>query len=1746
MSCDLKINPLFMTIEKVSRIFTHIYIFVGNISNTSIKSILNKIEKKENIHMNEQKILQEYFGSVYKNWLNYYKKDKVDIHFINEMIEMNDTLHLIRKKIFYFLSNPSKNKYILPENQELWIKNENEEDEIIGVCYLQSKDEKINIKPSVKIKPSENKNFNKNNYKLNNSENNILIYDLIEYLGIKNNTIYVADAWEEYEYLKNKIKINENIKNNFFKKHFPYFKFEMNLNNTKKMYSLLKFKFEKNDIIQSYESKYQNNKSLLGDCNILYISLKSNQELTSLKKPTFIDLYQVFDYVREKKLGVELPFIKYGDESFQIPISLASVDALLQNKITKSTLDDWIGVQKITHKINGIIMKQYLKDYNNEQKYISMILRKNSELSFNVKFDLNDKATFYDLVGSIKNIKKLVDDINKNLISKKIELTQKIDPPDIEMKNNEIVLKKNTQLRFCNVFIPFKQNLSINFKSLYDFSQKFPDYLYDENKNLNSKNKQRFQTFIKLIYKKVSGFIPMSKIIYEIDKLKMSNTSDHHIIQIISKEYEKSSEEVEKYINEWKKKYASYSSSKIEPEFKLGVEIEITNTGIKLNNITRLYQVSIIYNFIKVFLLTFLKEKNIKSLKLQDNKLFNQNNFIEANNNSYYDYNQNNNSSNLDLLNINMLKNINSDLNNNNNDKSIISTNHLNNNNNSKMPGISNNSEIAPEIKLKCDDAIPEEDRCEDACNDTSYYLRRLQRYDKILFKYKKSNTTEQYSRICGTAQQRQPIILTSDPAENPKINRDAYTYSLKYSSKPEEYQRWYVCPEAWCPNCEIPLALKEIDVKSIQIRLKMEPNKRKKQGSGHCITAKCPYGDHQIMIRDMDGDYPTNMVYPGFIKQKRTPQGLCLPCCFAKPKNKDTEYKKCLGEEIENNDVKSSQLYILGKYSPIEKNRFGLLPIEVAKILNTQLETGYLDYKSGYLKKGIKHKNNQSFLSCLIDIISCENENKNIDENKFKKLLVEKINIDLFRTLHNGNLEIIFDDSEHNINALTNYKNYILNDKIHINHEFLWDYVQQDGILLKNGINIIIFEKNRLLCPIEINHFYDASKKTILLLKSNQGLKDYYEPIYYLEGSGKTFSKKCIYESSKIEIKNCLELSEKACESTFDINWLEVLKKNVKTQNLKIDNYSYQYEYELIYSVNELIKAVQNKKLDKSYLPELQYLDSMNKVFALKLRNGLYLPVKHSKLIKDVKYSIVNNLNQIELLDYKKCIIYTQQINKNTNIKFDIQHKILDNKESKYITALLNNNNRIIPVKKEKNKKDNLKISITKYFSDINEYLHNQILMNDDRIDKMNKKKFEDETFSRMRYELSIYLQQNKNIKDKILQIIHSDNQYNNNSLKISRKNMYIILNKIFKKLSSQNEKKINFFDYKTPNKRIPCYLRSLKKNKNDEASFSCDDDPHCIVHKNTCKLYIHKKNLVEIHKNIKNYDYYLSRLLDELLRYKIKREELLNNEIENIIHKNYVPENDKKYIIFQTYNVKSIEEKLKELFFDNQGIHMNLKKLYDQTSTKEYAFKKNLFLKEEYKNNNNNTDDLSQYWSIILGKDFKIKKNLSNVFQIFKIALKSHNNLYKNKNINVSNVKIHLIKYWSDKVKDSTNSNKTKIDIYEKYKEICGRIIKNIENYDQLMEFILSNEYKGCVIDFYILSQIYNINVVFLDKRIKNKNKGYQIIKALNNKYYILIYRALVEKEESYQIISNNKKYVFNLEDFSPKFIQNTLQIS
>ena len=1671
MSCDYQLDKIYITVVKVSRTNKTAFIFIGD-SDKSNKKLMEK--KKEVINK---------FG-------------EINVHFINDLIEINDSVSNIRKKIFYYLSDPSKKQYILPENQELWVKNRENKDEIIGFYYQDLNQEKIDLKPSVNENPKKDERFkSKLNFKINNSENNILIYDLIKFIGIKEDIIYVTDAVEEYNYLKNKIKINKNIENTYFKKHFPYY--TLNLDKAKNQYILLEKKYKEDKQFQKLEKKY-NKGQLLGDCFVTYVSFRVNHDMNN----NSIDLYQVFDYIREKKISTDIPFIKYGDESFTIPVSLVSIDALSKNIFKRSTLNEWIGIQHITDKINGIIIQKYIMDYQKEAKFMSIILRNNAELSFRIRFQEQDKATFHDVVHGVKDVKKLIEDVNKNIMSKKVNINYRIDPPDIHIDKNKknMRLSENTEIRFCSIFIPIQKKINIDYKKLYDFSSKFKEYLHYEIKNDKDKSRS-----LRLIYKKVSGFIPMSDILLRIDRLKSEGIGNHNIIQILSHEFDQTQDEIQRYLIEWEKKYASYMSKRIDSEMKVGVEIEITSNYIKLKNISKLYQVPLIYNFLNTFLSMFLYEKNNNlEIKPINN---NEDSYIEV----YPNHNNNDNNFNFDYDALDLDSE-------NKYERELINERENDNQDPNNEKGIASIQDISPEIRLKCNDAIENEGRCGDACNDSSYALRRLQKYDNFLFNFKGNP----YSRMCGTSQQ--PIIVPYNPLEKSNIQRNSFTYTFQYSSKPEEFKRWYICPWAWCPTCEIPIANDQIDEQTI--------NKRQKRNEGAaCITAKCPNGNHQVIIRD------NQYLYPGFISGKH-PNGLCLPCCFKIPQNlerykkKYVMFKKCLGEEAENENEKKGMLYILRKESPIEKNRFGKLPEEVSRVLDTQLESGYLGENSGYLKKGIEHKKNQSFLSALIDIMNCNI--KNMDEKKLKKTLVEKLTMDLFLSLFNGNLDLRFHDEKKNISSMDNYKNYIQNDNIIINHENLWDYIQRPGILFEEGINLIIFYKNTVLCPFgdDINDYYDKDKKTIIMLKTRNLSKDYYEPIYYLEGDGKKPKETCIFISNKIEIMKIFEILNKGCQNSYNIDWEDVLKKNIKQRDLKIDTMTYRFEYGLRFTMKELIESKKIHK--KKFFPKMQLIDSHNKVFGVLLDNDYYIPTKPSKLIDGFPFKQIINKNDLPLMDYKKYIELTKYLSDNTDIKFSIEHKILDNKNKKYIIALLNNNQRIIPVKKSSNNDKLLKIANTKYFSDINEYLHNQIIMNDNRIDKIHKKNFEDETFQRMRFELSLYLQRNKKDKQKILDIIHGDNQYNNKSLEKSRKEMYLVLNKIFSELCSQKEKKIDFFTYKTPNKRIPCGNYSVK-NKNN---FYCESDPHCVIDKNACKLYIHKINLIELHKNIKNYPYYLARLLDELLRFKIKREELLNNEIENILHKNYVPENEKKYLILQTYNIKEIDNKLEKLFFNNQGINMDLNRLYDESTTKKFAFNKNLFLKEKY-NNNENVNNLSTHWERIMGSSFKVKKQPLHVFEIFKKVL----NKSDHKNNNIYSIKEKLIRYWIDQVKDNRNKNKKQNTIFTSYKDSCGRLLKNIENYDDLIDHIKKSEFKGCMIDLITLSKIYDMNIIIIDKRIKN-NKGINFIrsKSIN---YIILYRTFIEKQPIYQIVRKEKKIVFTLNDFSPKFIQDTLQI-
>ena len=1831
MSCDIKINSIVFEIEKVSTIYQsskketlhkELYIFVGNNLSSSLKNTFDALNKKEKVKESSLKELKKEYPLYYEQWISSFKKKEyATIQFIFHSIYLDDTINDVRKKIFVYISNVKNNKFIVPFDQELWIKNNKKENEIIGVYFQNAQDEKINNSPCVYYQvPTVNKNFRIGpNYRINTSENNMLIQDLLDSINVKTNKIYFTDYHDELSYLKSYYRNNipESIYQTFLLKHFPFHKKDKKQENNTKIKSIYK---EVSDFFQKEENFHQEerklqiknytnkknknnskNSSVLGSCNIINVQIKVNSHFSQKNKKNSLDLYQIFDYLRDKKLDMKTPFIKYGEDLTGIPVSLTSREALQKNRIKKQTLKDWI-LKDLTKKMNGISLKRHLIDYENEPRYLSLSIKKNNELLILMAFENKNNASLKELSMGILNVREIIKEINKHIIPKKVNEVQYIEPPNVSLTNvitnknvnpnKELQFSENTEVKFLNIIIPFQKEQSFNFKDLYEFSKKFPSYFFDDSQN--RKQSQNFINNLELRYKKISGFTPMSDIIHQIDIFKQDKVPESEIIHFLQEKYEKSKEEANKYIQEWIRKYSTSSSSKIDSHFKLGNKIEINNQNIKVSGVTKIYLIPIIYQFLQTFMyLYFQKNKNKiinSSFVIQPNlnqEVVNFNNFSSFNllnipftmsSNVYEDLDDHNNENN-ETVNVNM-----EELREENNQDENVEKN---NENNLQKRGILSASNVVSEILLKCNDPILDKGTCKDACADPRYFIRRLQMYDHILFKPQKDKNKklkgenkqkkEDKDRYSVKCQRKfQPVVMDKDPEKTKNVNQNSYEYAISYTSR-EQFPRWYICPKIWCPICEIPIAVSDVNSATLQKKGYTIGSEKDK---AICATLKCPFGDHRAIVREAH-EYS----YPGFVSNYTTPEGFCLPCCYKSEQRQKPQYKKCM--KINNNinvNKKDDSVYILGKKSPIDNHRYGILPIYLSKLLNTKLTTGYLGYNKGFLKKGIKHEKNRSFLSCMLDIISCYTKSNQLSLDDLVETFIEKLENDnpLFLSLHYGNLEVLFHNKKSKATSMENYISYLRNKEVYMGHQYLWDFLQRENILFPEGANIFIFENDNLICPFgeDLTQFYNLNRKNIIILKSGH----YYEPIHYLEGDGKLVSKSCIFDSSMIYVKKIYDISQKGCQNKYEIDWLQVLKKNIEKDKLPFstqkNEMNYKFSFDIEFILLQLLQAIKDKKLNNDYKPKYQCVDSYNKVFGIVLHNHFYVPIQPSPLFPKFSYEIIADHKKIPRLSFKDNLKIVSQISKHTQLHYFYESKILDFSSKKYIVALVTNTGRIVPILNTSNNDKKLPISSLNYYSDVDESLSQQIKMYDDRVEKINKKNFEDETYNRMRFELSIFIHKNKTYLKKILAIIYDENNsnsnsnsnssnnnkninnsnyiINNNRLNENRKKMYKILNEIFKNITSQKKHTIDYDDYHTPNKRVPCFSRNIKKSKvskvnnssnsnNEQSILTCEDDPHCVIDKNSCKLYINKYNLLDIYKGVENYNFYISKIMDELLRFKIKREEILNNDINNIINKNYIPENNNKYLLVKTLDAEDIEYRINQIYYDNKGVFIDNRPLIEESTTREYAFDKSYYLLS--KNNIINEfkyDELSGYWQKYL-KDFKVNTKQNNLLEQVLFAIHTNKNVYKqNKNLNIQDMKNEISQeiIFSIKNKKNKEKNNSEQHILNKYRSFCGsQDLDKLVSLEQLIGFIKNQSYNGCIVDLHYLSKIYSLNIIVLDKRKQkgqnNKKIDYQRFLDKQSNYYLLLYRSQIGTTSLYNLICKNKIYIFHKNQIPSEFM-------
>ena len=336
----------------------------------------------------------------------------------------------------------------------------------------------------------------------------------------------------------------------------------------------------------------------------------------------------------------------------------------------------------------------------------------------------------------------------------------------------------------------------------------------------------------------------------------------------------------------------------------------------------------------------------------------------------------------------------------------------------------------------------------------------------------------------------------------------------------------------------------------------------------------------------------PNYKRYPSFQVDKH-PNGLCLPCCFDKYltdgriKAKD----KCLGEQVPEKIKKQEEKekedeqdeYVKGPEKfPLNQGRWGYLPVPIQTMLHEvsadcQISKTNTNVKQNYpclLRHGVEINNNQSFVACISDAIFFARPqldekgkptgqlSKVLSIQKMKERIIKSLTIDNFIKYQNGNLVTDFFEPNLEVNikkyetnnklfskinfsieadvlffkkVISAYENFIMflkDDKVLIDHTYLWDLVSKPNKMLfgTSGINLVILEipkdditnNVRLICPT--NHysseFYEGRKPTLILMKED----NYYEPIYSYKTNEKKISVIKLFSEYDVNISKTLK----------------------------------------------------------------------------------------------------------------------------------------------------------------------------------------------------------------------------------------------------------------------------------------------------------------------------------------------------------------------------------------------------------------------------------------------------------------------------------------------------------------------------------------------------------------------------------------------------------------------------------------------
>ena len=967
--------------------------------------------------------------------------------------------------------------------------------------------------------------------------------------------------------------------------------------------------------------------------------------------------------------------------------------------------------------------------------------------------------------------------------------------------------------------------------------------------------------------------------------------------------------------------------------------------------------------------------------------------------------------------------------------------------------------------------------------------IKVITNIDKKRLGFRPEEGMNQWSRSCQNSgeQRRQPLVVKDDNIS--KLLKKGY----KLNSKTKMYEKEVVITEKG--------KKKKVVVKAV----------------------KLPSEEGKFVYYTCNPEENNEYIHVGFLSKSNNPNDLCMPCCFKKDqadssnKKKQNYYMKCIGEKkadtkVEEEEVKSisDKIYVLQETNKVQEGRFIFLNKAINQLFNSvwkndfKIKNHYLiESNSGFFLKFTVKDRTYHFLAAMANIYDTS-----IDNIKNKCIeIMEKDNGNIFTWLNNGDIKSMYRTKDKYIDFIKN-SNYL-------GYDIVGELLTLPKVLSEKGITYFII------------------KKKIKIIKKSLEKDDYIEN-YYIE---------CLNIENKLNTDNDIVFLVNEGKYYFPIYWVMKKKTDKKMMLVKKYDYSNQNYKKIIdemlsyynkscynnilnnlnilsnYTAKNLYDIIKESTNDNKVIEQI--IDERNKVKYLYCNlKGIkqLIPAKPSGTILDLKIINIMDITNKYINDIDVTIKALKLFNK-VDMDF-IPKTIFYNKkfkgtDPKYnVTSLLLRNNLIVPVKNVEMKQTQFKkYGLSYEQQSLSELVDTEILNRNIIIDERNirtkERIYRNEGYNLFRLEFSNFLNDNINVRDRVLKIVRNENISKNTK---KRELMSLLDNIIGKKLKVGNKiitfmdlgkEKVDLMNYTISNIRQFCSIHKTKE--------SCNNNGHCIYSNNECRFRLNNETMLE----------YFKKIIEEMIQDKIKFKELIQEDnyyVSDIVdYTQYSNRPDQKIIKTSNFNIKSI---LEDLFGKNNVPKLGRRSKSSSNTNVEEGYTELIELSDrfiqEVKSNDNSIVRAyvnSYYWlnnnlydttSRNLGFYSELQTKLTNLFKAYLIDYILNNTFNKEFADDLSK---HI------ELKETSNF----------FLSAINRFKKNVNNTDGLVELIVLSYMFNYPIMVY--DNFDNVKYIFSNGPVKVNEKTIEKYKNIKD-MVILKMEYEGENKVPYKISSIYKK--------------------